>query len=189
MKRILFIAVILLFAARGYAQKDSTFYKHEVRASFGDALVYTYVMDGSIVSSSISVAYFYRPLDWLWIGANFVNYFGETLRYEVREYFPDGRFRDFTRTKIRYSGAIAPEIRFSYLNRKKAILYCGLSAGIGLEDGYDSRELKYPQPFPYIHCTLFGFSCNFGQNKKGFLGGEIGIGYKSTLSIHGGYRF
>jgi len=188
MKRIFFIAAILFFTSVLYAQKDTTFYKHEVRASFGESILTSFEIDGDIIYN-ITIAYFYRPVKWFWIGGNIVNHLGSRIYYECREYFPDNSYRDFTKSKIKYAAAIAPEIRFSYLNKPSVILYGALSAGIILEDGYDSKKVKYPQMHPYVHITYFGISGNFGEDKNIFLGGEFGIGFKSFLSIHGGYRF
>jgi len=195
MKQIIFIAVIAFSTVVLHAQEDSTFsepeisfYKQEIRISFEDAFIFSLDVAGSI-GSSFSVAYFYRYPEWFWIGVNFVNYFGGRLYYECREYFPDGNFRDFTLSKMKYCAAIAPEFMFSYLNRKSLILYSAISFGIGWENGYDNKNQKYPNPFFYIHNTCFGFSCNFGKNKNIFLGGELGLGYKGFGSIHGGYRF
>ena len=188
MRRILFIAVILFSTGVLSAQKDTTFYKHEIRASFGDALIYSFNIGGSTFSS-VSIAYFYRYPEWFWIGVNVVNYFGERLYYECREYYPNGNFRDFTKSKIKYSAAFAPEIRFSYLNKKSVILYSAFSIGIGLENGYENRHQKYPKAFFYLQNTFIGISGNFGKNKNIFLGGELGVGFKGFFTIHGGYRF
>jgi hypothetical protein len=75
------------------------------------------------------------------------------------------------------------------LNKKYIILYGALSAGIGIEDGYDTREVRYPKLFPYFHITYFGISGNFGKKQNIFVGGEAGIGYKGFFTVHGGYRF
>jgi hypothetical protein len=131
----------------------------------------------------------YRPVKWLWVGGNFVNLFGEKMYYHWREYYPNGNYHDFTKSKIKYYAAIAPEIRFSMLNSRYVILYGALSVGLGIEDGYDNRNNKYPKFFPYFHVTFFGISGSFGKNKNIFVGGEIGIGYRGWLSTHVGYRF
>jgi hypothetical protein len=197
MKRIIFLAVISLFTSGLYAQNDSTFlkqksntfYKHELKASSSDA-IYAYIFWSPEVFlyANVSVAYLYRPVKWFWVGGSFVNYFGGIIRYEWREYAPDGRFRDFSKSKLKYYGVIAPEIRFSYLNRPSVILYSGLSGGVGLENGYDKKE-KYPKPCAYFHITYVGFSINFGEKKNIFLGGEGGVGFKGFVNFHGGYRF
>ena len=198
MKRIIFIVAILLSTLGLKAQKDTTFYRHEVRASAGGAILATVFWTAeswgdrrfdAALYANVSFAYFYRPVKWFWVGGNFVNYAGDRIYYNMREYYPDGRFRDFEKSKIKYCAAIAPEIRFSYLNRKSVILYSALSGGIGWENGYDFQYRKYPKKHGYFQITYFGFSCNFGKNRNGFIGGELGIGFKDFLCIHGGYRF
>ena len=187
MKRIIFIGVILLFTSVLFAQKDSSFYQHEVKASFGDAVLHWDMQETYYVN--FSVAYLYYPVKWFGIGGNVVNYFGKKIYYNIREYNNEGKFRDFTFSKMKYGIAIAPEFRFSYLNRKNVILYSGFSAGLGWEFGYDNKENRYPKIRGYFHNTCFGFSCNLGQNKNVFLGGELGFGLKGFGNIHVGYRF
>jgi hypothetical protein len=191
MKRIVIITLILISTSFLYAQKDTTFYRHEVRASIGEAVMPSLIMlDDGICYANFNVAYFYRPVKWFWVGGNFINYLGPPIYYSVRMYDQNGHFQDFTESKLKYAVVIAPEIRFSFLNKKNVILYGALSGGIGLEDGYDKRWQKYPRLFfPYFHITYFGFSINFGENHNIFLGGEVGAGYKGIGTIHGGYRF
>ena len=193
MKRIIFIAVVLLFTVSSQAQKDTTFYRHEVRASVGEGLSFS-VLSFSfdvLCPVNISFAYFYRPVKWFWIGGNFTNYFGK-INYDWREYDIDGNYSDFEISKIKYCGIIAPEIRFSYLNNKYVILYSALSVGVGYESGdsnskYD--EYKHSRIRTCPHVTFFGVSCNLGENKNIFIGGEVGIGYKGVIGGHFGYRF
>jgi len=197
MKRIIFIAVILFSISVSYAQKDTTFYKHEVRASLGDAVwaEFFWTFDNwdrrndAVLYANVSFAYFYRPVKWFWVGGNIISYFGEKIRYDWREYYPNGSYMDFEKSKIKYCAVIAPEIRFSYLNKKPVILYGALSGGVGIENGFDSKRCKYPEINHYWHITYFGFSINFGEKKNIFLGGEGGIGFKGFFIFHGGYRF
>ena len=196
MKRIILIAGVLLFTSGLSAQKDSSFYKHEVKMSISDGLVATifWTMESdrkksAALFANVSLSYFYRPVKWFWVGGNFVNYFGNRISYDWREYYPDGRYRDFSKSKIKYCGVVAPEIRFSYLNRKSVVLYSAFSGGIGLENGFNRKYYNYPERNYYFHLTYFGFSCNFGENQNGFLGGEFGVGMKGFFIFHGGYRF
>ena len=190
MKKLFFITIILLFASNLFAQKDTAFYKHEVKASVGDAFLATFwCSDGTVLYANFSVAYFYRPVKWFWVGGNFINYFGEKISYHLREYDENGNFSDFSKSKIKYCAVIAPEFRFSYRNRKNTIFYSALSGGICLQDGYTRSHYKYPEINYYFQLTYFGFSCNFGENKNIFLGGELGLGFKGLFNIHGGYRF
>jgi len=189
MKRFILTVVFFLSIFLLFAQKDTTFYKHEVRGTAGPSFATAFWLQGEMCYANFSVAYLYRPVKWFWVGGIFVNYFGDILNYKWREYRPDGSFRDFSKDKIKYCAAIAPEIRFSYLNKKGIILYAAFSAGIALEDGYDSKNYQYPKILPYLQITFFGLNCNFGINKNIFLGGEVGFGVKGIVNIHGGYRF
>jgi len=201
MKKIIFIAAILFFSVSSQAQKDTTFYKHEVRASIGDPVLANVFWtnetwndlnrrrDHADVYANISFAYFYRPVKWFWVGVNFISYIGESIHYDWREYYPDGSYRSFSESKMKYCAVIAPEIRFSYLNHKAVILYGALSGGVCIENGYNRISERYPQINSYFQVTYFGFSINFGEKKKAFLGGELGVGFKGFGSIHGGYRF
>jgi len=193
MKRIICIAIILLGISVSHAQTDTTFYKHEVRVSVGEGFlpsVFSLLLPTEVMySATFSVSYLYRPIKWLWVGGNFVNCLGAKIYYDWREYYPNGTYRDFKKSKQKYYAAIAPEIRFSMFNGKYVILYGALSVGVGFEDGYDSKAVKYPKIFPYFQITPFGISGNVGKNKNIFIGGEVGIGYRSFFSVHGGYRF
>jgi len=190
MKRIIITFTFLLFILCISAQKDTSFYKHEVKGSCSDALLASVLINtNGFYFFNISAAYLYRPVKWFWVGGNLINYFGNMINYHWREYYPNGNYSDFSRSKLKYCIVIAPEIRFSYLNKKKIILYSALSGGIGLENGYNKRFTKYPKPIPYFHVTYFGFSINFGEQNHIFLGGEGGTGFKGFVNFHGGYRF
>jgi hypothetical protein len=192
MKKVFFILAMMLSIFALHAQKDSTFYRHEVKISTsGEAILANifWISDKSVLYANLTFSYFYRPLKWLWVGGNFVNYFGSRLEYKWKEYYPDGTVRSFSKSKIKYVAGIAPEIRFSYLNRRHIVLYSALSGGICFEDGYESRHDKYPEIHYFFQTTLFGISGSFGKNANIFLGGEFGLGYKGTFIFHGGYRF
>ena len=189
MKKWFFISIMLLFTSVSYAQKDDSFYNHEVKLSVGDALVYSAFLD-ELFYCNVSIAYLYRPVKWFWIGGNFINYFGNRIHYNWREYDIDDNYRDFKKSKMKYIVVLAPEIRFSYLNKERVILYSSFSMGVGWENGYDYKITdKYPQKIPYFQTTFFGFSVNFGKNDNIFLGGELGNAFKGLLNFHGGYRF
>ena len=168
MKRITIIILILLFTKALHAQQDSI-YKHEIRISAGWYLLSPLWINSGSCFAKLSFDYYYRPFKWFWVGGNFINYFGEPLHYSWREYDINGKFKDFEKSKPKYCAVIAPEIRFSYLNKESLILYSALSWGVGIEDGYDDRRRKYPIIFPrYFQVTYFGFSCNFGKNDNIF---------------------
>ena len=185
MKRINFLAILWLYTLTLHAQKETDFYKHELKVSVGD----TKLPLVKKVNYNFSVAYFIRPVRWLWIGGNFINYLGGKVYYNRREYNTNGDFNEFSKSKLKYCAVIAPEIRFSYINKKSVVLYSAFSTGVGWENGYDSKWEKYPKTISYLHATLFGISCNFGPHNNVFLGSELGIGFKGLINIHGGYRF
>ena len=190
MKRTIFIVAVLLSMQGLYAQSDTDFYKHEIRAAIGDALVTSELrLEDETSYTNVSLSYFYRPYKRLWIGANFVNYFGGKIYYNLREYYVDGSFKDFSESKMKYFAIIAPEIRLTYLDKKAVILYGSFAGGVGLEYGYDAQHQKYPNTIPCCNLTYFGLSCSIGKNNHVFLGGELGIGFKGLISAHGGYRF
>ena len=190
MKQFIFTAIILLSTSVLFAQKDADFYKHEVRVSYGNAdLDIWYKIERGISYTNFSLSYFYRPVKFFWAGVNFVNYFGEKTHYDWREYYVDGSFEDFSKSKMKNCAFIAPEIRLSYLNKKAVIIYSGFSEGIGIENGYDIQSQKYPHIFRSVHITLLGISGNLGKNNNIIIGGELGAGFKGWCSIHAGYRF
>ena len=197
MKQIILATVISLSAWTLHAQSDSlgrekkqpNFYHHEVKLSLGDGLLPSVFWAGNVIKDffywNASLAYLYRPVKKFWIGINFINYYGGTIRYTIREYYPDGVYRDFEKSIIKYCGVIAPEIRFSYLNRKNITLYSALSAGIGWQSDFDNNWHRVGS----LHLTGIGISGNFGEDKNVLFGGEIGIGSKGFVNIHVGYRF
>ena len=187
MKRIFFIVLVLFSTSVLYAQKDTVLYKHEIRAAVGDVTFLPEVVN--LMNYNLSIAYFYRPVKHFWAGVNFINYFGNRIYYNWSEYNTDGSFKDFSKSKTKYWAVIAPEIRLSCLNKESVILYGALSGGIGWENGYNSKQQKYPKRLPYIHVTCLGLSCNLGKDKNIFLGGEIGFGFKGLFNGHCGYRF
>ena len=159
-----------------HESSSTTFPRHEIKLSVGDAWLFSTIHLYRAKSYlNLSVAYNYRLLKWLWVGGNFVNYFGKTW--------------SFSESKMYYCAVIAPEIRFSFLNTPKVIFYGTLSGGVGLENGYDDGWQKYPNAFFYLQITYFGFSCSLGKNNNFFLGGELGIGHRGLFNFHGGYRF
>ena len=191
MKRIIVITVILLSASFLYAQKNAGFLRHELRVAFGDATVTSEVwLENDLRYSNFSISYFYRSEMFCWVGVNFMNYFGGKTFYDWREYDVNGGYQDFSKSKMKYCGIVAPEIRFSAVNKKTVIIYGALAGGVGFENGYDTQRQKYPKTlFPCLHLTYFGLSANFGKNNNIFLGGELGVGFKGLGSIHGGFRF
>jgi hypothetical protein len=150
MKRIIGITIFTLFTLMLSARNDTSFYKHEVRVSFGESFLSALYLRQDICYVNLNISYFYRPVKWLWTGVNLVHFFGDKLYYNWRVYDENGTFKDFSKSKIKYCFVIAPEIRFSFLNKKNIILYGALSGGVGLENGYTNRRQSYPRIFPYF---------------------------------------
>ena len=101
MKRIIVIAVVLLSTSVLYAQNDSVFLKHELRVSLGDAIVTSINrLDGGNYTN-FSFSYFYRFDEISWIGINYINYFGNKVYYDWREYDVHGKFKDFSKSKMK----------------------------------------------------------------------------------------
>ena len=199
MKRLIFTVLFLFSALLLCAQENQEnrdFHRHEISVSFGDALGSNLWFYNFEARSVLSATYLFRPLNWLWIGGRVSNF--TTSREYIyrswswREYDTHGNYRDFFELEsARTSGfTIAPELRLSYLNRPSGIIYSALSVGFGWENLYviggESRTIFNNQ---LVHLTLLGFSMNFGRNRNIFLGGEMGIGYRSLYSAHVGFRF
>jgi len=192
MKRIIFTAFILLSTSVLSAQNDSVnrfvFPKHEVKLSFGipdeinpgwDAYYY----------GTLAISYSYRHLKWLWFGINVFDYVGIKQHYHLREYNMGSDYVDYNYRTRDYGFGLVPEIRLSYLNKEKIILYSGFGVGCSLIkrhiDGL-SQKIEFKGTG---QITLFGWSVYFGKKQKAFWGTELGVGHKGMLSIHGGYKF
>ncbi|MCL2328548.1 MAG: hypothetical protein FWC39_08565 [Bacteroidetes bacterium] len=190
MKKYILVFIVSFSFLFAHAQNED-FYKHELKAAIGTpSLIYNQVvLERNVRFNNPSVSYLYRPVKWFWMGANVVNYFGNTLHYTWREYDTNGEYRDFSKSKRKYAFTFAPEIRFSYLNRTHSILYSSFSTGWCWENGYDNASQRYPLQRRHLHITWFAYSANFGKNSNIFLGGELGSGYKGFFNFHGGYRF
>lgn len=197
MKKSLFILVIVFSITALHAQKDTTFYRHEVKVSVGDAILgsifWTFNSDDHrndpAIYLNVGFSYFYRPVKWFWVGGNFINYFGEKIVYKWKEYDINGNESSFSKSKLKYCAVFAPEIRFSYLNKSHTILYSSFSAGICIENGYENKYHKYPELNTFFQITFLGVSGSTGKNDNIFMGAEFGVGYKGFIVIQGGYRF
>ena len=186
MKRIVFIAIVLLFTSALYAQRDSIFYKHEVKFSYG---IYSIpngirMYEKDTWKGGLTVSYMYRVVKWFWVGGNINWQFPSDIEYyNWREYYADGSFKDFEISARNNFLAIAPELRFSYTNKKWVTLYSALSAGYGIQTGI------YKNEYWYWNITYFGANFHIGKQRRIFAGVELGIGFKGSMIIHGGYRF
>lgn len=198
MRRTLFTLIVtLFFGTILHGQKDSTFYKHELKISVGDAFGATMLWaensddyrKNAELYMNLNFSYFYRPVKWFWIGGNFTHYFGEKEIYRWKEIDTEGNVTNHSKSKMKYCTALSPELRFSYVNKKYISLYSALSAGICIEDGYENRYHNYPELNFFFQLTWIGVSGNFGKKANIFLGGELGLGFKGFFILHGGYRF
>ena len=185
------LSVAVLYAQEEVASDNENiiFYKNEIKASLAPSLVSRLWLQDDGCDVNLSLAYLYRPVKWFWTGVNFVLFLGDRIHYDWREYATDGSFNDFSKSKIKYCAVVAPEIRFSFLNKERVIFYSALSIGVAFEDGYDSKGKTYPKRLPYYQITCFGVSGSWTKNKDIFFGGELGFGRKSLISLHCGYRF
>jgi hypothetical protein len=199
MKRLIFIAFVLLSASTLCAQENREnrdFFRHELSVSFGDALGSNFWFYNREARNVFSATYLFRPINWLWIGGRVSNFTASReyiyRSWSWREYDTHGNYQDFFESEsARTSGfTIAPELRLSYLNRPSGIIYSALSVGFGWENLYviggESRTIFNNG---LVHVTLFGFSMNLGKNRNIFIGGEMGVGYRSLYSAHAGFRF
>ena len=192
MKRIVFIAVALFFISALFAQeKDSTtkfaFPRHEVKASLGDVM---YLNENwAYCRGNLSISYSYRCLKWLWFGVQTVGYIPVPNYYDIREYDVNNNYIDSRYITKDYGFGFLPNIRFSYLNRKKTTLYSTIAVGYSILKTHTAGIPNKPEWILSGNITLFGFSCYFGKNQKIFMGGEMTVGNIGFISIHGGYRF
>ena len=161
MKRIVVAAVILLSASVLYAQKKDL--KNEIKMSYG---IYTIpnghrMYEEDIWKGGFTVNYMYRVIQWFWVGTNINWQFpSDPEYYSWREYNTDGTFKDFKISKKDNFFAIAPELRFSYTNKERVILYSGLSAGYGIHKGLNKKNLSSDilNDYWYWNITFFGAS-------------------------------
>ena len=188
MKKLCLISV-LIFAINLYSQeKDSTskfvFPKHEVKLSYGIMAIpnsITKMFEEDICKGGFTANYMYRVAKWFWVGGNINWQFPSEM--EQRYYWWQYNAENFEISQVNHFFAIAPEFRLSYVNKKYVTLYSAFSAGYGIQTGI-SKDKYY-----YLNVTLFGGNFHIGKNQNFFVGGEVGMGFKGILSIHGGYRF
>ena len=194
MKKIIFIVSISFSTLVLQAQKDTSFYKHEVKISYGiNSLpngIRMYEKD--IWKGGFTANYMYRVKRWFWVGVNINWQFPSDIQYySWIEYYTDGTFKDFEISKRDNFFAIAPELRFSYMNFKWVTLYSGLSAGYGIHTGINKKNLSsnFIYDYWYWHVTCFGANFHIGKKRNVFMGGELGVGFKGSIIVHVGYRF
>jgi len=185
--------ILLLFTAvfiNANAQTESTkiagnsLPKHEFQLEIGDAMQSLRRIDRDMVgdvSSSFSLSYHNRVLNWLWIGAS-MSYRQEG--FTTSKTFMDNRLV----SGISHWFAFVPSIRFSYYNRPHLTMYSGLQFGMcWWRDVIPvSRfEGKVNHVGMFAQLTLFGIT--YGETF--FIGGELGAGNKGIFNFTAGYRF
>jgi len=187
MKRIMVTALVILSTTVLYAQKENSFYKHELRLSYG---IMTLPNDSEY--GGFTANYSYRVVKWFWFGANINWQFPSDLQYyRWREYDSDGAFKDFETSERDKFYAIAPELRISYTNKKRSTLYSAFSAGYGIHTGIHKKTPANNSNSHYWfwNVTFFGANFHIGKRQKFVLGGEFGLGFKGVYNIHAGYNF
>ena len=194
MKRIFFTVFILLFTLVLYAQRDTVFYKNEIRLSYGIISLPNgfRTEEKDIWKGGFTATYIYRVKKWFWVGGSVNWQFPSDLEYyRWREYYTDNTFKDFEISKRDKFVAIAPEIRFSHTHLKWAMFYTALSAGYVIHTGINKKNMSndFLYDYWYWNITIFGANFHIGKTQNFFMGGEFGVGYKGTLMIHTGYRF
>ena len=185
MKKLCLISV-LFFAINLYSQENRKF-KHETMVYLG---AFSTVNSGfgslNAKQCAINFSYFWLPIQKLALGVNFAYRFPQIQDYTVREYFFDNKFKDFEINKEKKMLILAPEIKFFYTFDDGGEFYSGLSFGYGWHNGFQTD--KKVSHFMW-NVSVVGFNFRLGKRQNIILGGEIGIGFKGILSIHGGYRF
>ncbi|MDR0828668.1 MAG: hypothetical protein LBN95_00955 [Prevotellaceae bacterium] len=189
MKKPLILLITLLFFSALSAQKN--FKQHEIKFAYGTSWLFPNLLSDWQADyglhGNFSVAYFYRPVKWLWAGVNSVNFIANPDKFSWREYYPNGSYRDFMKKYPAYCLVLAPEVRFSFVNTEYMTMYGAFSAGVAFER-WHSQNTAHWDNYLYYQITLFG--CNFylGENKMFFIGCEAGIGFKGGLNAHFGIK-
>ncbi len=205
MKKILLVMLLFSASFTTFAQNENVtpkpFTKHEFMFSIGDPFWwnigtnffnYHYLYDQSwlrpdqytkwdITLPSFTVSYLYRPLKWLWVGAN-ISYSGYS------EKICDLITNEKLGNKSSHAIALSPYIRFSYFNREKVNLYSGI--GIGIYTLFQSNPIPPHPPLRFstnIAYQLTFFGVTFGKKLVG--SAELGFGYKGIFNMGIGYHF
>jgi hypothetical protein len=190
MKRILFFSIFLFTVSVSHTQTDTSYYKHEVRLSYGIETLPN--IDVVNFLGGFTANYMYRVTKWFWVGINVNWQFpSEIKHYRWREYCTESTYKDYEISKKDNFFALAPELRFSYANKKWVTLYSALSAGYGIHTGINKKNLlsNFIYDYWYWNITIFGANFHIGKKQLFFVGGEFGVGFKGILSLHVGYRF
>ena len=191
MKRLFITAIFLLSTLVLYAQRDTTFYRHEVRLSYGMETFPNFQLE-NLLLGGFTANYMYRIVKWFWVGVNINWQFPSEMQYyRWREYYVDSSFKDYEISQKNNFLAIASEFRFSYANLKWTTLYSAFSAGYGIHTGIHNKNLlnDFFNNYWFWNITFLGTNFHIGKKQKFFVGGEAALGFKGALNIHVGYRF
>jgi len=196
MKKLSSIIIVLFFVNNLYSQeKDSTnkfvFLKHEVRLSYGMETFPNFHLN-NLFLGGFTANYMYRVVKWFWVGGNINWQFPSDIEYyRWSEYYADGTFKDFEISARNNFLAIAPELRFSYTNKKWTTLYSALSAGYGIHTGIHKKNQlnDFFNNYWFWNITFFGANFHIGKKQSFILGFEFGLGFKGAINVHAGYRF
>lgn len=124
----------------------------------------------NLITATHSLSYKYRIKKWFWVGGA-ISYTAVASRPLSEQHWSQSHFI-----------AIAPEVRFSYLNKPWVTLYSGINLGFAITCG---NALPETQVNFISHINLFGVKA--GKNLYGFF--EFGVGAKGFLSTGIGYHF
>ncbi|MDR3045993.1 MAG: hypothetical protein LBU51_00045 [Bacteroidales bacterium] len=203
MKKLLLLLLLLPFSLGVVAQDtvvtSKNFNRHEIKLSYGDAFLtnvyaniqttWSHYSFDYLKFGTTTLSYHYRALKYMWIGADFSVTPG-SMKYTIRSYYNDQLQNIKTKNLYRACIAIAPSIRFSYLNREKIVLYSGLSIGLMINTAFNfeaDRRFNQKMYNLYVQPTFFGF--NYYPHKNVAIGGEFACGSKGFLNAHIAYSF
>ena len=181
MKKIIITIFFCLFSITFlYSQEDTVteqkYFKHQISISSATPIlehVYWVSKSDNYFPIGFFISYYYRPYKWFWIGLNSGHLFGHRINYD-----------DYSIVFHFYTLIIAPELKFSYLHKRRTTLYSSISIGYGMPFVLRSHDGGF-----YWQVTALGFDVALGKNRNFILGGELGFGYKGLLMLNLGYRF
>lgn len=206
MRKLGFLSLLLFFSFAAIAQDTESpkpfkaFNRHEVKLSYGDAFltdIYATMFTGAFNNNDFNyrkfgtttLSYHYRLLKFMWLGLDFS--FTPGNRPYTTTYYNEGQTpHTETRNIYRAFIAVAPNIRFSYLNREKIVLYSALSLGVMFNADINFKsDSRYDIPFSHLYSqtTFLGF--NYYPHKNIAIGAELGIGSRGFLNAHIAYSF
>lgn len=130
-----------------------------------------------VTTCPLTFSHMFRVKKWFWVGGLF-SYTG----IFNQEY--DRATRDAVGYTKEHFFAIAPAIRFSWVNTKYVTMYSGISLGV-MFSLLQTQQTKSFDIDPFFQLTSIGVSV--GKKWYGF--SELGIGAKGIVTAGFGYRF